>query len=52
MHIRRIIGAHFCKVNTVKTIIQLTPLITSGNPEWKGAFPIFIKGDLRIKISK
>lgn len=43
LYIKRIIGAIFCQVNIRRQFIQFNPSITSGNQEWKGAAPIFIK---------
>lgn len=43
LYINKIIGANFCQVNINIQLIQVRPSITSGNHEWNGAAPIFIR---------
>lgn len=40
-----IIGAIFCHVSIIKQLNQVKPSITSGNHQWNGAIPSFIKSE-------
>lgn len=45
-----IIGANFCHVNINKQFNHESPSITSGNHQWNGAIPSFIKRENWIII--
>lgn len=51
-NVNKIIGPIFCQVSRINRLFQLNPLLTSGNQEWKGAAPIFIRrADLAINLN-
>lgn len=53
LYIIMIIGAIFCQVNKIKQFNQSNPSITSGNQEWNGAAPSFVKSaEFKIIINK